>query len=143
VAKPKRLVHQLFPEGFLMSDRSIQASLYRWSEVLSEQLNPSIARQYITGSQAMLARLVLTKGCIVPTHSHPNEQIAYITEGSLKFTLGYPGDEPQVHIVNAGEMLVIPANLPHSAEALEDTIDFDIFSPPRQDWIDKNDAYLR
>ncbi|HWZ50041.1 MAG TPA: cupin domain-containing protein [Granulicella sp.] len=126
-----------------MPDRRTEATLYRWSEVLNEQLNPSITRQYITGSQAMFARLVLTKGCIVPTHSHPNEQIAYIAEGSLKFTLGYPGSEPQIHIVNAGEMLVIPADLPHSAEALEDTIDFDIFSPPRQDWIDKNDSYLR
>ena len=126
-----------------MSDRNTQAALYRWSEVLREQLNPSIVRQYVTGAQSMLARIELTKGCLVPTHSHPNEQIAYIEKGSLKFILGYPGDEPQVHIVNAGEMLVIHANLPHSAEALEDTIDFDIFAPPRQDWIDKNDAYLR
>ena len=131
------------PQQPVQSDRSPQASLHRWSEVLREQLNPSIARQYVTGSQAMLARLELAKGCLVPTHSHPNEQIAYIEKGSLKFTLGYPGDEPQVHIVHAGEILIIPANLPHSAEALEDTIDFDIFSPPRQDWIDKNDAYLR
>jgi quercetin dioxygenase-like cupin family protein len=126
-----------------MSDRNTTAALYRWSEVLSEQLNPSIKRQYVTGAEAMFARLELAKGCLVPTHSHPNEQIAYIEKGALKFILGYPGDEPQVHIVNAGEMLVIPANLPHSAEALEDSIDFDIFSPPRQDWIDKNDAYLR
>jgi len=126
-----------------MSDRNAQAALHRWSEVLREQLNPSLTRQYVTGAQSMLARIELAQGCLVPTHSHPNEQIAYIEKGSLKFTLGYPGDEPQVHIVNAGEMLIIPANLPHSAEALEDTIDFDIFAPPRQDWIDKNDAYLR
>ena len=126
-----------------MSDRNAQAALHSWNEVLREQLNPSIVRQYVTGAEAMLARLELAKGCIVPTHSHPNEQLAYIEKGSLKFTLGYPGDEPQIHIVNAGGILIIPANLPHSAEALEDTIDFDIFSPPRQDWIDKNDAYLR
>ncbi len=126
-----------------MSDRNAQATLHSWNEVLREQLNPSIVRQYVTGAEAMLARLELAKGCIVPTHSHPNEQLAYIEKGSLKFTLGYPGDEPQIHIVNAGGILIIPANLPHSAEALEDTIDFDIFSPPRQDWIDKNDAYLR
>jgi len=126
-----------------MSDRNAQAALHRWSEVLREQLNPSLTRQYVTGAQSMLARIELAQGCLVPTHSHPNEQIAYIEKGSLKFTLGYPGDEPQVHIVNAGEMLVIPANLPHSALALEDTIDLDLFAPPRADWLANDDSYLR
>lgn len=86
----------------------------------------------------MLARIVLRKGCVVPEHSHPNEQIAFILEGALRFNL--PGE---THTVHAGEILVIPANVPHSAEALEDTIDFDIFAPPRQDWIDGQDSYLR
>jgi quercetin dioxygenase-like cupin family protein len=115
------------------------ASLYRWSEVENEQLNPLLRRQFVHGTQAMLSRIVLTKGCIVPTHSHPNEQIAFILEGSLRFVLG----DGSTHIVKAGEVLVIPGDLSHSAEALEDTINFDIFAPPRQDWIDKNDAYLR
>jgi len=85
---------------------------------------------------------VLKKGCIVPRHQHSNEQIAYITEGALLFSLGEEGSTVE-KIVRAGEVLVIPAHLPHSAEALEDTIDFDIFAPPRQDWITGNDAYLR
>jgi quercetin dioxygenase-like cupin family protein len=121
---------------------SIEPLHTRWSDIPPEQLNPLLTRQFVTGEQAMLARIVLKKGCLVPRHQHPNEQIAYIAEGALRFLLG---DEsaPVEKIIRTGEVLVIPANLPHSAEALEDTIDFDIFAPPRQDWITGNDAYLR
>ncbi len=115
------------------------ATLHRWSEVETEQLNPLLTRQFVSGSKAMFARIVLTKGCIVPRHSHPNEQLAFILEGSLRFDF----DDGSSHTVNAGEVLVIPGDLPHSATALEDTIDFDIFAPPRQDWLDKDDSYLR
>ena len=115
------------------------ATLHRWSEVETEQLNPLLTRQFVTGAQAMFARIVLTRGCVVPRHSHHNEQIAFVLEGSLRFDF----DDGTSHTVNSGEVLVIPSNLPHSATALEDTIDFDIFAPPRQDWIDKDDAYLR
>lgn len=113
-------------------------SLHSWDSITPEQLSPLLTRQYISGQQLMLARIVLRKGCIVPEHSHPNEQIAFILEGALRFNL--PGES---QTVRAGEILVIPANVPHSAEALEDTIDFDLFAPPRQDWIDGQDAYLR
>ncbi len=126
-----------------MSEPKTKATLYGWNEVLKEQLNPKLARQFVSGEQAMFARIELKKGCIVPTHAHPNEQIAYIESGALLFRLGYPGEEEQVHTVRAGEVLVIPGNLPHSAEALEDTVDFDLFAPPRKDWIDKDDSYLR
>ena len=115
------------------------ATLHRWSEIEPEQLNPLLTRQFVTGDQAMFARIVLTRGCIVPRHSHPNEQLAFILQGSLRFDF----DDGTSHIVNSGEVLVIPSNLPHSATALEDTIDFDIFAPPRQDWIEKTDTYLR
>ena len=114
----------------------------RWSDITPEQLNPLLTRQFITGEQAMFARIVLKKGCLVPRHQHPNEQIAYIAEGALRFLLGDPGEEVE-KIIRPGEVLVIPANLPHSAEALEDTIDFDLFAPPREDWITGNDTYLR
>jgi quercetin dioxygenase-like cupin family protein len=115
------------------------ATLHRWSEVELEQLNPLLTRQYITGEKAMLSRIVLTKGCMVPTHSHPHEQIAFVFQGSLRFVLA----DGTTQIVNSGEVLVIPGDVAHSAEALEDTINFDIFAPPRQDWIDKDDSYLR
>lgn len=119
-----------------------EATLTRWADVPVEALNPLLTRQFITGSQAMLARIDLKQGARVPRHSHPNEQISWITEGALRFTLGAPGDERTLD-VRAGEVLVIPGNLPHAAEALEDTVDFDLFAPPRQDWIAKEDAYLR
>lgn len=105
-------------------------------------MNALLTRAFITGSQAMIARIDLKKGCVVPRHSHPNEQIAWIVEGALVFVLGEEGAEQRV-TVRAGEVLVIPGNLPHAAEALEDTVDYDIFAPPRQDWINKDDAYLR
>ena len=120
----------------------VQPSHVRWADVPVEPMNPQLTRQFITGQQAMLARIDLKKGAIVPLHSHPNEQIAWIFTGALRFLLGAPGAERE-YIVRAGEVLVIPGGVPHSAEALEDTIDYDLFAPPREDWIRKEDAYLR
>lgn len=104
-----------------------------------EALNPLIDRQFVYGERAMLARLVLRRGAIVPKHSHENEQITYVLEGALRFTMG----DDRVITVSAGEVLVIPSNMPHSAVALEDTLDLDVFTPPREDWIAGTDAYLR
>ena len=109
-----------------------------WKDVEVEQLNPLLDRQMVTGQNLMLARVLLKKGCVVPEHSHENEQVSYILEGALKFCID--GKEVVVH---AGEVLCIPAHMPHKAEAVEDTVDLDVFYPPRQDWISKNDAYLR
>ena len=109
-----------------------------WSSVEVEELNPLLGRHFVVGQNVMLARVLLKKGCVVPEHSHHNEQITYILAGALKF--GIDGKEI---IVNAGEVLTIPPNMPHSAEALADTVDLDIFNPPRADWINKTDAYLR
>jgi quercetin dioxygenase-like cupin family protein len=113
-------------------------AVHRWNDIAPEQLNPLLTRQFITGDQAMISRIVLKQGCVVPTHAHSNEQLAFILDGSLRFNL-----DGEVFEVRSGEVLVIPSNVPHSAEALEDTINFDIFAPPRQDWIDGDDAYLR
>jgi len=104
-----------------------------------EALNPLIDRQFVYGERTMLARLTLRRGAVVPEHSHENEQITYVLEGALRFTLG----DGRVIVVGAGEILVIPSNLAHKAEALEDTIDLDVFTPPRADWIAGTDAYLR
>jgi quercetin dioxygenase-like cupin family protein len=111
---------------------------YTWDELEKEALNDKTARQYVTGKKAMLARLFFKKGALVPTHQHESEQISYILEGALLFRL--EGKEVKV---SKGQVLLIPSNVPHSAEALEDTVDLDVFSPIRQDWIDKDDAYLR
>src|SRR5579863_513784 len=109
-----------------------------WRTVPLEDLNPLLQRQFVVGQEIMAARVLLKKGCIVPEHSHHNEQLTYILDGALKFWVD--GKEIVVH---AGEVLCIPSNMPHKAEALEDTVDLDIFSPPRADWINKTDQYLR
>jgi unsaturated pyranuronate lyase len=114
---------------------------YRWDEMTAEKLKGSITRRLITGDSMMIAEVRLAKGELVPKHSHPNEQLTYITSGALKFVLGDDGEHEVV--VRAGEVLVIPSNLPHSAEALENCVDIDVFSPPREDWLDGSDAYLR
>ena len=114
------------------------AELHSFNTMPVEQMSATIARQFVTGAGAMLARIVLERGATVPEHSHHNEQISYILEGALRFWVG--GEEK---IVRAGEVLVIPPHVPHSAEALEHTVDLDIFTPPRQDWIAGDDAYLR
>jgi quercetin dioxygenase-like cupin family protein len=108
-----------------------------------EHLNPLLERQIVSGEKGMVSRLLLRKGCVVPLHHHENEQITWIIEGALRFMLDEGGDAPKERIVRTGELLVIPGNVPHSAEALEDTIDVDFFSPPRADWLAGTDAYLR
>lgn len=109
-----------------------------WSQVELEDINPLFQRQLVVGQEVMLARVLLKKGCIVPLHSHVNEQLTYILEGALKFWI----DNREI-VVHAGEVLTIPPNMPHKAEALEDTVDLDIFHPPRADWLSKTDSYLR
>src|SRR6266481_9950171 len=109
-----------------------------WHTIPLEELNPLLQRQFVVGQEMMLARVLLKKGCIVPEHSHHNEQITYVLEGALKFWI-----DGKVIVVNSGEVLTIPPHMPHKAEALTDTVDLDVFSPPRADWINKTDAYLR
>jgi len=109
-----------------------------WSTIDLEDLNPLLQRQFVVGNDIMVARVLMKKGCIVPLHSHHNEQFTYILEGALKFWI----DGKEI-IVRAGEVLCIPPHMPHKAEAVEDTIDMDVFYPPRQDWLSKSDAYLR
>ena len=124
----------------LAKNAAVRAALQYvpWRTVQLEDLNPLLQRQFVVGQEIMLARVLLKKGYIVPQHSHHNEQLTYILEGALKFWID--GKEIVVH---AGEVLCIPAHMPHKAEALEDTVDLDVFNPPRADWINKTDQYLR
>ena len=117
------------------------AKQYRWEDLHAEPMKEGLTRRLITGDRMMIAHVYLKKGVEVPRHAHENEQITYILEGALKFHLGADGEREL--IVRAGEVLVIPPHLPHSALALEDTLDVDIFDPPRQDWLSGTDAYLR
>ena len=120
-----------------MSDKT-PLQYVAWKDIPLEDLNPLLQRQFVHGESAMLARVLLKKGCIVPEHSHHNEQITYILEGALKFWI----DGKEI-VVNAGEVLRHPGHMPHKAEAMADTVDLDIFHPPRADWINKTDQYLR
>jgi len=109
-----------------------------WNALELEEINPLFHRHFLSGEKVMLARILLKKGSVVPLHCHHNEQVSFVLDGALKFTF-----EDKEIVVNSGEVLVIPGNMPHKVEALVDTLDFDIFSPPRTDWISKNDQYLR
>lgn len=111
---------------------------YRWENLPLEPVNEWMTRRLITGERTMIAQIFLKKGNVVPMHHHENEQITYVVEGALRFLV-----EGQEITVRAGEVLHIPPNVPHQAEVLEDTIDLDIFTPPRQDWLEGTDTYLR
>ena len=114
--------------------------LFRWDDIPRERVTDEIDRKLITGNRIMLAHVFLNKGSVVPMHSHENEQMTYLLGGALKFWIGTEDAVPIV--VREGEVLHIPPNVPHKAEALEDTFDMDIFSPPRQDWLDGTDTYF-
>ncbi|MCX5763887.1 MAG: cupin domain-containing protein [bacterium] len=123
-----------------------EATHHAWSDVRLEQLTPLLSRKVLTGDRAMVAQVFLKKGSIVKAHEHHNEQVTYILEGALRFWLGENADKapnaPYVD-VRAGEVLLIPGNVRHEAHALEDTLDLDFFTPPRADWLDGSDAYIR
>jgi quercetin dioxygenase-like cupin family protein len=118
---------------------------HAWDATPLETLNPLISRRLISTERQMMAHVLLKQGAIVPAHDHHNEQFTYILSGCLRFWIGAHADAPGDVFtdVRAGEVLVIPGGVRHRAEALEDTLDLDVFNPPRADWLDGSDAYLR
>lgn len=117
-----------------------QVRHFRWSDIPEERVTDVIARKLITGDGMMLAHVYLKKDALVPQHSHHNEQITYILSGALHFYIGSNREEEV--IVREGEVLHIPSHVVHEARALEDTLDVDVFNPPRQDWLDGTDNYF-
>ncbi len=115
--------------------------LYRWDDLPKTEMKPGLHRRFISTERVMVAHIYLDEGSVVPLHEHENEQLTYILQGVLRFWLGE--DQSEVVDVHAGEVLHIPSGVPHKAEALEQTLDMDIFCPPRQDWLDGTDSYLR
>jgi quercetin dioxygenase-like cupin family protein len=111
---------------------------HRWRDIPAEQINPSISRQFITGDRVTIARFELKRGGVVPQHAHENEQVSFVLDGALKFKI----DGREI-VVRGGEVLQIPGSVAHEVEVLEDTLVVDVFSPVRQDWIDKTDTYFR
>ena len=114
---------------------------YRWDDMPKEEVNAGLSRRLVTGERMMLAHVYLKKGNVVPRHHHENEQLTYVVDGALHFWIGE--DESEQVTVRAGEVLHLPSWVWHKAEALEDTLDVDVFSPPRADWLNKTDDYLR
>jgi len=110
----------------------------RWHEEPVEELSASIGRQVVNTRNVTIARILLQKGAEVPGHEHPNEQVANVLEGRLRFVVG--GEEL---VASAGESVVIPPNVRHAVEALEESVVLDVFAPPRDDWARGDDAYLR
>ena len=125
----------------MIADTVPNITLHRWNDLPAEPLKVGLARRLVTGERMMIAHVYINKGVDVPRHSHENEQLTYVLQGALKFWFG-ANDEREL-LVRAGEVIVIPSHLPHRALALEDTLDVDVFSPPRQDWLAGTDSYLR
>lgn len=125
----------------MIADTVPNITLHRWNDLPAEPLKEGLARRLVTGERMMIAHVYIKKGVDVPRHSHENEQLTYVLEGALNFWFGT--DDERELLVRAGEVIVIPSRLPHRALALEDTLDVDVFSPPRQDWLAGTDSYLR
>ncbi len=121
-----------------MSVKQAEVRHVHWANEPVETLNPLFDRQYIVGDKVMVARIIMKKDCVVPEHSHHNEQVTQVVSGSLRFSI-----EGKEIVVSAGDFLFIPPNVPHAAVAIKDAISFDTFTPPREDWINKTDQYLR
>jgi quercetin dioxygenase-like cupin family protein len=122
------------------------ATKYSWSTVPLEQVNPTLSRRIVTGKEVMVAHVHLKAGCVVPKHHHVNEQVTYILQGAMRLWVGDKVDsrsDADGIVLTTGELLVIPSNVPHRAVALEDTLDMDVFAPPREDWLNGTDDYLR
>ncbi len=116
-------------------------SFHRWDDIVLDRINDRMTRRFVSGDGIMVAQIYFDKGAQVPRHSHHNEQVTWVMSGSLLFHFGDDGDREI--LVGPGEVLQIPGGVPHEAVALEDTYEVDVFTPPRQDWIDGTDQYLR
>lgn len=115
-------------------------TFFRWDDMPPEKVTDQISRRLVTGQKMMLAHVYLDKGAVVPKHQHHNEQITYVLEGWLRFWIG--DDQQEVIDVRSGEVLTIPSNVWHKAEAMETTLDVDVFDPPREDWLNHTDTYF-
>ena len=116
----------------------MEAKEVRWEQLPLEQLAPLLSRRYLSTESMTAALFDLKRGCAVPQHQHENEQLSFVLSGALKYI-----SEKGEHVVKAGGFFVIPANTPHAAEAVEDSLVLDVFAPPRADWEQKTDSYLR
>jgi quercetin dioxygenase-like cupin family protein len=132
---PGYIIARPLSKGAIVSTQTVR--LHRWDEIELEKVTEMISRKIVTGEREMLAQIYLKKGALVPMHSHESEQMTYVLQGAMKFLVG--GEEI---MLREGEVLHIPSWVEHQAEALDDTFELDLFSPIRQDWLDKTDTYF-
>ena len=125
----------------LLMNTEIMIKKINWSDVPVEQVNNKMKRQMVYGDQVMISRIAFEDGCVIPLHHHENEQITQVVSGKMRFWLG--ADKSQVLELEAGDTIIIPGNLPHEAVTIGAVIEIDTFAPPRQDWIDGTDDYLK
>lgn len=118
-----------------------KATVTRWADLPQERMRGSITRRFVHSDRMMVGEIFFSKGDAVPAHRHDNEQYTYVLKGALRFRFGEDQDDER--LVSAGEIVLIPSGLLHSAEAMDDTLELDIFCPPRADWIDGDDSYMR
>ena len=111
-----------------------QIRIHRWDEIALEKVTEMISRKIVSGEREMLAQIYLKRGALVPMHVHESEQMTYILQGALRFLIA--GEEITVR---EGEVLHIPSRVPHQSEALEDTLELDVFSPIRAEWVEAVD----
>jgi quercetin dioxygenase-like cupin family protein len=109
-------------------------TVHRWDEIALEKVTEMISRKIVSGEREMMAQIYLKRGALVPIHTHESEQMTYILQGALRFQVD--GEEI---IVREGEVLHIPSRVPHQTEALEDTLELDVFSPIRAEWLAASD----
>ena len=109
-----------------------------WDKIPAEKLNDKFVRKLAWDGEIMIGQTLVEKGYVVPLHSHDNQQMTFVTSGVWRFKL-----EDRTVVVGPNEIIFIPANVPHTAEALETLVAYDVFTPPREDWINGDDTYLR
>ena len=112
-----------------------------WDEIPLETVNPQMKRRIVTGEKMTVARIYFEDGFVVPMHSHENEQITQVIKGRMHFVFG--GEQPREMDLGPGDVVVIPANLPHQATMIGEVEEMDMWAPRREDWLDGSDAYLR
>src|SRR5436190_16528625 len=115
-----------------------QPAHYRWDDVPPESVSSSVVRRYVTADRVTVARFALAAGGVVPRHAHANEQVSCVLSGAVRFQF-----DGQELIARAGDVVAIPGGAPHAVDVLEDAVVIDVFSPIRQDWLDKTDDYFR
>ena len=94
------------------------------------EMLPGVVRRTLTeGEHMMLVEVTLAQSAVVPSHTHPHEQIGYLASGRLLFEIGEEQRE-----LSAGDSWLVPSNVPHQVTVLETSVAIDIFSPPREEY---------